>query len=121
METRGLVNLSLSTTGETVIAEKHMHPELVDLKKAELLFYKQKVKFDWLNDGHKFDTFDSMAENLIKFFTNQIGTVDNRAHEGSVAELKDILQVSIPSNAHDVLLQVSIPSNAHDVLLQVST
>ncbi|KAE8679736.1 Cytochrome P450 81E8 [Hibiscus syriacus] len=81
-----------------------LQQELRDLKEAEAFFYKQKAKVQWLQEGdqaskffhsivaaktkkgtirvlkddhgNRLESFDSMASEMIAFFTKQIGTAD---------------------------------------------
>ncbi|XP_039012427.1 uncharacterized protein LOC120141701 isoform X1 [Hibiscus syriacus] len=85
--------------------ERKLGQELNELEKAERLFYQQKAKVDWLldgdqctkffhsqvavkrkkntirvlvdDDGNKLETFDSMAAELVNYFTRQIGSIDD--------------------------------------------
>ncbi|XP_038999040.1 uncharacterized protein LOC120124432 [Hibiscus syriacus] len=107
--------------------ERRIQAELVDLEIAESVFYKQKAKAHWLRegdlntrffhqrtqvnkkkntirlvmgeDGQRYDTFDGMAAELVKFFTNLIGSTDPLFKSFPIESLKDLLRYSLPDGA----------------------
>ncbi|KAK8585095.1 hypothetical protein V6N13_139034 [Hibiscus sabdariffa] len=122
-----LSNLALPIVQGAAIAERQIQCELAELERAESKFYQQKAKVRWLNEGdqgtklfhaavavkrrkntinfllddedNRLVTFDDIAEELIRFFTCQIGTIDGDVGGCSDEDLKDILQVVVPEDA----------------------
>ncbi|XP_039027474.1 uncharacterized protein LOC120161268 [Hibiscus syriacus] len=123
-----LANLS---AGSIVNDEMQAERELHSLEEAEMLFYKQKAKVSWINEGDqgtrffhsvvaskrksstimvlfdqsgtRLDTFDDMANEVIKFFQYQLGTTDANVKGCSTATIKDLLNYSLPLGADTVL------------------
>ncbi|KAK8987883.1 hypothetical protein V6N11_065489 [Hibiscus sabdariffa] len=60
--------------------EKIMLAELIALEKAELQFYKQKTNVE---------DFDAMSAEMIKFFSDLIGTVDTSVRECSTSFIRE--------------------------------
>ncbi|XP_039025415.1 uncharacterized protein LOC120158687 [Hibiscus syriacus] len=123
-----LANLSAgSIVNDEIQAERELH----SLEEAEMLFYKQKAKVSWINEGDqgtrffhsvvaskrksstirvlfyqsgtRLDTFDDMANEVIKFFQYQLGTTDANVKGCSTATIKDLLNYSLPLGADTVL------------------
>ncbi|KAL4367947.1 hypothetical protein GQ457_05G005630 [Hibiscus cannabinus] len=132
LEAQQLLNLANGATCD-MTKEKQLQDELLVLEKAELLFYQQKAKINWLQEGDqgtrffhsavaskkkrntikllfddhgsKLETFDAIADELIKFFTNQIGTQDENVQGCSVDLLRELLPFSIPDEASADLIK----------------
>ncbi|KAK8612438.1 hypothetical protein V6N13_092554 [Hibiscus sabdariffa] len=113
--------------------EKSLQIELADLEKAELQFYQHWAKLNGLTEGdqgnklfhadvaakkkkntitflqddqgHRLDNFDSIAEELFRFFVNQIRTDDVGVSGCSVEVLRDLLNVFISPIAHNYLIR----------------
>ncbi|KAK8716679.1 hypothetical protein V6N13_043983 [Hibiscus sabdariffa] len=136
LEKLQLSNLALPVAQGAVIAKRQVQSELAELKRAESKFYQQKTKVRWLNEGdqgtkifhvavvakrrkntinsllddgdNRLLTFDGMAEELIRFFTCQIGTIDEDVGGCSVEDLKDILRVAVPVDAQmDIIRDIT--------------
>ncbi|KAE8724823.1 hypothetical protein F3Y22_tig00009840pilonHSYRG00015 [Hibiscus syriacus] len=127
-----LLNLSC-TDQRSIEEERNIHAELVDLEIAESEFYRQIAKVHWLREGDlntKFfhqrvesnkkrntikvllsgsgqylDSFDDIANELVNFFTNLIGTTDPMVENFPVEWLKDLLNYSLPEGAGDMLIK----------------
>ncbi|XP_039020242.1 uncharacterized protein LOC120152010 [Hibiscus syriacus] len=123
-----LVNLSV---GSIVNDEMQAERELHSLEEAEMLFYKQKAKVSWINEGDqgtrffhsmvarkrksstirllfdqsgtRLDTFDDMANEVIKLFQYQLGTTDANVKGCSTTTIKDLLNYSLSLGADTVL------------------
>ncbi|KAK8672135.1 hypothetical protein V6N13_110509 [Hibiscus sabdariffa] len=128
LEKLQLSNLALSIAQGAAIAERQVQSELVELERVESKFYHQKAKVRWLNEGdqgtklfhdvvatkrrkntinfllddedNRLEAFDDIAEELIHFFTCQIGTIDGDVGGCIDEDLKDILQVVVPEDVH---------------------
>ncbi|XP_039056349.1 uncharacterized protein LOC120199288 [Hibiscus syriacus] len=129
----GVVKLSCCTDQRSIEEERNIHAELVDLEIAESEFYRQIAKVHWLKEGDlntKFfhqrvesnkkrntikvllsgsgqylDSFDDIANELVNFFTNLIGTTDPMVENFPVEWLKDLLNYSLPKGAGDMLIK----------------
>ncbi|XP_039009733.1 uncharacterized protein LOC120138287 [Hibiscus syriacus] len=115
----------------SINAELEAEKELKALEEAEMLFYKQKTKMDWIRDGDqgtrffhsmvitkrknntmivlynqsgvRLDTFEDMSNEVIRFFVNQLGVVDPKVKGSNVSTIKDLLGFSLPRDASDSL------------------
>ncbi|XP_039041009.1 uncharacterized protein LOC120179498 [Hibiscus syriacus] len=118
---------------DDVVVEKKLHQELVELKKAEMIFYQQKAKVDWLLDGdqctkffhaqvavkrkrntirvmvdergNKLETFEAMAEELVSHFTMQISSIDDNVQGCSDIFLRDLLGFTLLEGADTNLVK----------------
>ncbi|KAL4311929.1 hypothetical protein GQ457_01G034350 [Hibiscus cannabinus] len=102
------------------IAEKIMLAELIVLEKADLQFYKQKANYQCTKlfhntvaakrkkntirmiidaEGNKLEDFDAMLAEMIKFFSDLIGTADTSVRECSTSFIKGILNYTFPEQA----------------------
>ncbi|XP_038996811.1 uncharacterized protein LOC120121548 [Hibiscus syriacus] len=124
----------LSLKGEDSFEkEQQIQNELFILEEAELLFLKQKTKQQWIKYGDKYfkifhsaaavknkketirllvddqgnrlDSFDTMAAEVIQFFTNLIRTTDPRVKDIDQNLLKEILNYSLPGEFVSMLVQ----------------
>ncbi|XP_039038038.1 uncharacterized protein LOC120175481 [Hibiscus syriacus] len=133
LERKQIMTLTGGNPGD-LAEERQIYFELMDLEKAERLFYQQKEKVDWLLDGdqctkffhsqvavkrkrntirvlidergNKLDTFDSMADELVNYFTRQIGTVNGNVQGCFDLFLRDLLGYALPANAKVDLVKV---------------
>ncbi|KAE8667867.1 Detected protein of unknown function [Hibiscus syriacus] len=125
-----LINLS-HTDQRNIEEERRIHAELVDLEVIESEFYRERAKVHWLKEGDlntKFfhqivelnkkkntikvlvtqngqflDSFDDMADELVSFFTNLIGTADPMVKSPPMECLKELLNFSLPDDAEAML------------------
>ncbi|KAE8690315.1 hypothetical protein F3Y22_tig00110895pilonHSYRG00014 [Hibiscus syriacus] len=124
-----LANLDSATAGTTIHAEVETEKELKE--EAEMLFYKQKAKADWIKDGdqgthffhslvaskrkcstirvlynhsgERLDTFDAISNEVVDFFVKQLGVVDPEVKGSNISTVKELLGYSLPRNAADTL------------------
>ncbi|XP_039006212.1 uncharacterized protein LOC120133763 [Hibiscus syriacus] len=99
-----LANLNSAHSSSNIASELEIGKELQALEEAELLFYKQKAKADWINEGDqrtrffhsmvackrksntirvlynqdelRLDTFEDFSNEVIDFFQRQLGVAD---------------------------------------------
>ncbi|KAE8676652.1 putative Erythronate-4-phosphate dehydrogenase family protein [Hibiscus syriacus] len=123
LEEKHMENLVRSDSTSFAI-ENELQMELVDLEKVEMLFYQQKDKENWLQEGdqctkffhfqvtikrkrstirfvmdekgNSLETFDSMSSKMVRFFTNQIGVIDYVVQGYDVAFVKCLTGYSFP-------------------------
>ncbi|XP_039004831.1 uncharacterized protein LOC120132053 [Hibiscus syriacus] len=126
-----LANLDPGASGQDVSLELEIEKELKALEITELLFYKQKVKVNWLKEGDqgtkffhsmvsirrksttirmrydqnrtRLDTFEDMANEVVRFFKNQLGMADSGVIGSSVSTIRNLLGYSLPLEAVDFL------------------
>ncbi|XP_039007845.1 uncharacterized protein LOC120135683 [Hibiscus syriacus] len=107
--------------------ELQVERELKNLEEAELLFYKQKAKANWIKEGdqgtkffhsvvasrrksntirvlydqagNRLDSFDGISAEVIKFFQNQLGLVDDNVLGSTVSTIRGLLNFSLPTGA----------------------
>ncbi|XP_039043535.1 uncharacterized protein LOC120182715 [Hibiscus syriacus] len=124
----------LSLKGEdTIENELAIQDELKLLEEAESLFLKQKAKIQWIkngdknanffhsmvalknkrdtirvlmdNRGNRLDSFDSMAKEVIDFYSNLIGTVDSSVKAIDPSFIKTILNFNLSYEASSCLVK----------------
>ncbi|KAE8654519.1 hypothetical protein F3Y22_tig00117048pilonHSYRG00574 [Hibiscus syriacus] len=116
-----LANLDSSTAGRNIHGEVETEKELKALEEAEMLFYKQKTKVDWIKDGdqgtrffhsmvaskrksnairvlfnqsgERLNTFDAMSNEVVGFFVNQLGWLTLRLRVAMLAPSKSYLAI----------------------------
>ncbi|XP_039038586.1 uncharacterized protein LOC120176170 [Hibiscus syriacus] len=122
-----LANLQWGFAGSSIENELQVERELKNLEEAELLFYKQKAKANWIKEGdqgtkffhsvvasrrksntirvlydqagNRLDTFDGISAEVIKFFQNQLGLVDDNVLGRTVSTIRGLLNFSLPTGA----------------------
>ncbi|KAK8665687.1 hypothetical protein V6N13_005849 [Hibiscus sabdariffa] len=115
------------------VKEKGLQIELLDLEKAEAQYYQQKAKVDWLlygdqgtrffhstvamkrkrntiqyvldDLGNRVTSFEGIADEFIRFFTGQIGSVDEGVRGCTMGQLGDLLQATIPAGVKEALVR----------------
>ncbi|XP_039008413.1 uncharacterized protein LOC120136440 [Hibiscus syriacus] len=118
---------------EDIKNEISLQNELKNLEEAETLFFRQKTKIQWLKEGDKctrlfhsavvfknkrdtirtlidengnwLETYDQMSAEVVKFFSNLIGTVDPTVKEISTNQLKDLIQFSFSVDKAEALVK----------------
>ncbi|XP_038996529.1 uncharacterized protein LOC120121165 [Hibiscus syriacus] len=136
----------VSLKGEDSIdIELQIQQDLLALEETELLFLKQKAKLNWIKEGDKsskffhsavavknkkdtirmliddqgsrLESFDSMAAEVLNFFTELIGKPDPRIKEIDQNFLKEILNYSIPQDLAPSLVKEVTPEEINEAIL----
>ncbi|XP_039001171.1 uncharacterized protein LOC120127313 [Hibiscus syriacus] len=130
LETQQLLSLRAE---DSFHKELLLQNELKNLEEAENIFLRQKAKVQWLKDGDKctkffhsavstkskretirvliddngnrLETYDTMASELIEYFTNMIGTENPEIKVCDQNLLQELLQYSLPSNSSNALMK----------------
>ncbi|XP_039066643.1 uncharacterized protein LOC120212383 [Hibiscus syriacus] len=128
-----LSNLCAALAGSFIKDELEAGRELNSLEQAELLFYKQKAKVDWIRDGDqgtrlfysivankrtcntiralynqdgvKLDSFEGMSNEVIRFFKDQLGVTDPDVQSYNINIIRSLLDYSLPRGAADILIK----------------
>ncbi|XP_039053100.1 uncharacterized protein LOC120195029 [Hibiscus syriacus] len=91
----------LTLKGEDIIEkELSIQDELKNLEQAENTI---RVLVD--ESGNRLETFDTMAKEVINFYSNLIGTVDSSVKEIDPNLLKTLLNFNLPSKASSSLVK----------------
>ncbi|XP_039041212.1 uncharacterized protein LOC120179791 [Hibiscus syriacus] len=100
LEKKQIVTLTGGNPGD-MAEERKIYFELIDLEKAERLFYQQKAKVDWLLDGDQCTKFfHSQVAVKRKRNTIRIGTEDSNVQGCSDLFLSDLLGYALPAGAN---------------------
>ncbi|XP_039016262.1 uncharacterized protein LOC120146839 [Hibiscus syriacus] len=118
---------------DSIVKEIGLQADLNSLEEAEAYFFKQKAKVQWIRDGDKnskffhfivacrnkrdtirvsvddrgcrLESFDSMSQEVLSFYTNLLGTVDSSLKEIDPNLLNDLLNYSLPPEAATSLIR----------------
>ncbi|XP_039000122.1 uncharacterized protein LOC120125860 [Hibiscus syriacus] len=79
-----------------VQAELRVQAELLELEAAETAFYRKKAKIAWLKEGDM---------EMVRFYSELIGSSDVNVKNYPVEYLKDLLQYTLPAGAENYLVR----------------
>ncbi|KAK8610292.1 hypothetical protein V6N13_081454 [Hibiscus sabdariffa] len=138
----------LNPTAGDMAREKHISLELTQLLRAEEKFLRQKSRVQFIKErdnnstyffrkvnaiqsfnsvrmlhdlhGHKLESFDSISSELVRHFTEALGTVDQNVVPFSDELLKELVGVEISVDMRDLLVTPVTSKEIKEVLFAMN-